>query len=333
MLRNHWYIACRSKQLKKQRPLARTIVGEHIALFRGHDGEPGALIDRCLHRNMALSLGQVDEHGLRCSYHGWTWGRDGACQRIPASCEGADACAKLRVKSYPVVEKQGFVWVFVGDKPPESEPIDFPMFDEARWNHWVMEREFDGAAFHCVENFLDVPHTNHVHKGWFRSAESDEVVIELTSGEDWIQAEFLNEKPMESIIGKLLIPKDAEMIHTDRFQLPFVTRVDYRMGETRQYIVMSQCTPIDESRTRTFTYMAYRFDGFSPLVRLFYEPLSNLILNQDIDIIRRQTESLAKTGPAKFLYHETDAIAAGIRDLIAGKTLAGRPAERRTLIV
>ncbi len=312
--------------------MARQILGERLVLFRNQAGEPGALIDRCLHRNLQLSLGAVNRDGLRCAYHGWTYRVDGRCAHIPADC-GGELDGKLRVRAFPVREKEGFIWVYFGEGEPASEPLDFPKFAESGWHHWVMEREFEGAAFHCVENFLDVPHTTHVHRGLFRSAERKEVEMEITSGESWIQAEFLNEERMESWIGRLLMPNDGEMHHTDRFQLPYVTRVDYAMGSRRQYIVMSQCTPIDEERTRTFTYMAYRFDGLGPLVRLVFEPLSHVILNQDVVIIRQQTESLRKTGPAKFIYHPTDAIAAGIRDLIAGKSLSGREPERRTIRV
>ncbi len=333
ILRNHWYIACRSAQLR-DKPLARQIANAHLVVFRGPDGQPGALEDRCAHRNLQLSLGQIDEHGLRCAYHGWTWGRDGFCTRIPAApATDSTNCAKIRVRSFPTVEKQGFVWVHTGDSEPPGPPLDFPHFDEPGWHHWVMEREFEGHAFHCVENFLDVPHTNHVHAGLFRGAESKDIEIEITSGEDWVQAEFFQEERMESLIGRLLIPSGARIVHTDRFTLPYVTRVDYVISDRRQYVVMSQCTPITDERTRVFTYMAYRFEPFGGLVKCIFAPLSHRILDQDVVIIRQQTESLRKTGKPAFVYHETDAIAAAIRDLLQGKSLAGQLSRRRKLRV
>lgn len=329
-MNNYWYIACRSGQLKKK-PLARTILDEPLVVFRSSDGKAAALIDRCAHRNMALSRGKVDGCGLRCCYHGWLWDGDGKCIDIPASCHGCETYAKLKVRAYPVIEKQGFVWVWMGAGDAVGEPIDFPNFDESGWHHWVMERDFKGAAFHCVENFLDVPHTAHVHRGLFRGNESKDVEIEVTSGEDWISAQFLNEERMESLIGRLLFPGDDEIIHTDRFQLPYVTRVDYRMSEKRQYIVMSQCTPVSANRTRVYTYMAYRFEPLGRIVRWVLEPLSHVILNQDVTIIREQTHDIARTGEARFVYWETDAIAKGIRDLLDGKSLADRPPERRKI--
>ena len=322
-MKNQWYIACQSGQLKSK-PLARTIMDQHIVLFRNHTGKPGALIDRCIHRNLALSRGRITEQGLQCHYHGWTYDLEGQCTHIPAACEACGAANQPKVRAYRVVEKQGFVWVYIAEGKgghPDHAPMDFPQYAARGWHTWVMERTFAGHAFHCVENFLDVPHTAHVHKGLFRSKESKTIQIEITTGKDWVQAEFLNEERMESLVGKLLFPKNARLVHTDRFMLPYTTRVDYRINDKRHFIIMSQCTPIDEHSTRVFTYMAYRFSPLGRLVRCIFEPLSNCILNQDVDIIQEQTADIQKTGPKKFLFHPTDVIAKEMRDLIDGKSL------------
>jgi len=330
---NHWYILCRSKELKNKSPLARTVCNEAVVGFRDREGNACVLQDRCAHRNMALSRGSVTEHGIRCSYHGWAYAGDGHCSNIPASCDGCEVYSKIKIRSYQVCEKQGLVWMWLGCEDPAENPLEFPEFDSDGWHHWFMQRDFEGDAFHCVENFLDVPHTAHVHKGLFRGEEESITEIEVTAGKDWIQAEFLNEGEMNSWIGRMLVPKGSEITHTDRFQLPYVTRVDYRMSESRQYIVMSQCTPVDDENTRVFTYMAYRFSPFGKLVRLGFEPLSHIILNQDVKVIREQTEDIRRTGDAKFLYYETDAIAKGIRQLLDGKSLEGYKPQRKKLRV
>ena len=305
-----------------------------MVVFRDAAGTACALIDRCAHRNLALSRGRVTPEGLQCAYHGWTWAGDGALKKVPASC--AAQCEAIRVKSWEVREQQGFVWVWMPSPEtpgPPGDPIMFPYFGETGWRHFIMERVFEGAAFHCVENFLDVPHTAHVHRGLFRGDETKEIEIEITSGADWIEAEFLGEQRMDSWIGRLLVPKDRAIHHVDRFQLPYVTRVDYRISEKRQYVVMSQCTPVSETQTRVFTYLAFRFEPFGALVHAIFRPFAGAILNQDVTILREQTEDLARTGPPRFLYHETDAIARGIRDLIDGKPLDGREPTRRKMRV
>ena len=311
------------------------MLGEALVIFRDAEGKIGVLADRCPHRNLALSRGKVTGDGLRCAYHGWAWSTDGNCTKIPAACGSGD-CSAIRVKSYEVEEQQGFVWVWMAAEngaASEGGPPEFPGMGEAGWRYFLMEREFEAAAFHCVENFLDVPHTAHVHRGLFRGEESKEIELEITSGVDWIEAEFIGEERMDSWIGKLLVPEDSEIRHTDRFQLPYVTRVNYRMSEKRQYIVMSQCTPVSENVTRVFTMLAFRFEPLGALVSLVFKPFAGRILDQDVDILREQTEDIERTGDAKFIFHETDAIARGIRDLIGGKSLEGREPERKGLRV
>jgi len=109
------------------------------------------------------------------------------------------------------------------------------------------------------------------------------------------------------------------MEHTDAFHLPATTRVDYRFSEKRHFIVMSQCTPIQTNITRVYTYMAFRFDPIAPLVRLIYAPLSARILDQDVEVIRNQSENIVRSGVERFYFHQTDAIAREIRAMMDGE--------------
>lgn len=161
--------------------------------------------------------------------------------------------------------------------------------------------------------------------------ESKQIEIEVRAGEDWIEAEFIGEEQMNSWIGRLLVPAGSRIRHVDRFQLPFVTRVDYSMTEKRQYVVMSQCTPVNAEQTRVFTYLGFRFAPLGALVGLVFKPFAGAILNQDVEVLRQQTEDMRWTGGPRFLYHETDAIARGIRELIDGKSLADQAPQRKRL--
>lgn len=312
-IENYWYIACFSRELKSK-PLSRMILGKPLVLFRTGE-KPACLEDRCPHRNIALSLGRVKKDGLQCSYHGWTFGADGKCLRIPAECESN---ARPAARSLPAVESQGFIWVFLGDKVPGPVP-DFPMFSAPRWQHWFMEREFDGSAFQCIENFLDVPHTVFVHSGLFRTREGSDTTLSIVRNNQSVTAEFLNERQVDGLVGKLLVPAGSQVKHTDSFLMPSTTRVDYYFSEKRHFIVMSQCTPVDEYRTRVYTYMAFRFDPIAPIVRLFYAPLSSMILNQDVRVIKKQSDNIKRFGREAFYFHQTDAIAREIREMMSGQ--------------
>ena len=81
-LRNCWYVAAWDREVTR-RPLARMILGEPIVLYRGAGGAPVALEDRCCHRHLPLSMGEVEGDTLRCHYHGLRFAPSGACVEIP----------------------------------------------------------------------------------------------------------------------------------------------------------------------------------------------------------------------------------------------------------
>lgn len=332
MLENHWYVACRSVQLRG-RPISRIMLGRHLAIFRDASGQCGAVADRCPHRNMALSRGTCVGKGLRCAYHGWTYDREGKCSDIPAMHpEDFIAARGVRVRAYPVREKQGLVWVYIGDGRPGHEPVDLPMHGDPKARNWVMERTFAGSAFNCAENFLDVPHTVFVHNALFRYDKREEVKFEVTSGPGWVQAEFLEEKPLDTLLGRLLFPRSGKMIHTDRFMLPYTTRVDYRFHEDRHVVIMSLCTPVDAETTRVFTWLSFRFGAIARLVELVFRPMANRILDQDVRIIAEHGRDLKRPMGVGFLYHPTDAIAREMQTLIQGGAPEGLPRRGRILV-
>ena len=109
---NRWWIAGFSWELKDQ-PVARTLLGKPMVLFRTPDGQVAALQDRCCHKDLPLSCGKVEGRGLRCGYHGLLYSHEGTCVEIP----GQDKIpAKAKVVSYPLREKDQILWVWVGDR-------------------------------------------------------------------------------------------------------------------------------------------------------------------------------------------------------------------------
>ena len=110
LLRNAWYIAAWADEVGGDQPLARRICNEPIVLFRDGAGRVGALTDRCCHRAAPLSMGSVVEEGIQCGYHGLVIDGSGRCVRIPGQKQiPADA----RVRSYPAIEKDQMVWVWM----------------------------------------------------------------------------------------------------------------------------------------------------------------------------------------------------------------------------
>ena len=95
-----WYLVCESKQLRRQ-TLSMTLLGTPLVLFRGNNGQVGALLDPCPHRNAPLSLGAVKGDCLECDYHGWQFDRHGMCQAVPGLC-GEHRSQTRRVHAYHV---------------------------------------------------------------------------------------------------------------------------------------------------------------------------------------------------------------------------------------
>ena len=111
-LPQHWYVACLSADLGGAAAGPHRARACRMALFRGEDGRAAAVIDRCPHRNVPLSLGTVYDGLLQCAYHGWRFDGVGACRAVPGLLgEEPDRRAR-RVDTFPTAEHDGFVWVF-----------------------------------------------------------------------------------------------------------------------------------------------------------------------------------------------------------------------------
>ncbi|HKT72668.1 MAG TPA: Rieske 2Fe-2S domain-containing protein [Steroidobacteraceae bacterium] len=124
LLRRYWQpIAFSSEATTLPKQIRR--FGEDLILFRNQNGEPGLLTPRCIHRGASLFYGKVEEDGIRCCYHGWKFSAQGVVLDQPCEPDGGRSKHKLRQPWYPVVEKFGAVWVYMG--PPERQPL-FPIF-------------------------------------------------------------------------------------------------------------------------------------------------------------------------------------------------------------
>ena len=162
-LRNAWYAAIWSKDLGEQ-PIARTIIGEKLALFRGASGRAAALADRCCHRAAPLSRGEVVGDTLRCGYHGLRFGADGACIEVPVQTQVPPGAA---VPAYVTVERTNVVWVWMGD-PARADPAkipDLPWLDSAEWTTTPGYLHVEANAQLLIDNLLDFTHVAYLHRG------------------------------------------------------------------------------------------------------------------------------------------------------------------------
>src|SRR5215813_7199899 len=124
-LRNFWYVAAHSEELSRSRALPRQILNEQVVLFRDEAGSGHALADRCPHRFAPLHLGKVRGSHIECAYHGLQFDGQGQCVFNPHSNAIPRAA---RVRSFPLVERHGFLWIWMGE-PAKASPESIPGYD------------------------------------------------------------------------------------------------------------------------------------------------------------------------------------------------------------
>jgi phenylpropionate dioxygenase-like ring-hydroxylating dioxygenase large terminal subunit len=159
---NAWYVAAWSHEVGGQEPLARTVCNTPLVLWRKSNGAIASLEDACWHRLLPLSLGRLDGNELVCRYHGLAFDGNGRCTRMPAQDKvNPSAC----VRSFPVVERHRFVWVWPGD----PALADTSLVPDMHWNddpEWEGDGKTMFAKCHYrlfVDNLMDLTHESFVH--------------------------------------------------------------------------------------------------------------------------------------------------------------------------
>jgi nitrite reductase/ring-hydroxylating ferredoxin subunit len=312
-----WYIACESQQLN-DKPLAVTLLDTPLVLFRNHSGRAGALLDRCPHRNVPLSLGAVKGENLECVYHGWQFDRRGICQAVPGLV-GEQKATGRRVPAFAVREQDGFVWVYATPEvEPEREPFRLPYINERNYTTVRQVVEAESSIHAAAENALDVPHTAYLHGGLFRSATSKrhEIEVVIRRWHDRVEAEYIGEPRPPGLAGRLLAPGGGVVTHFDRFILPSIVQVEYRLGDRSHLCVTSALTPVADFHTRLFAVTSFRLPLPGWLVALFLRPLALRIFQQDAVMLKRQTETIRQFGGEQYMSTEIDVLGPHIYRLL-----------------
>jgi phenylpropionate dioxygenase-like ring-hydroxylating dioxygenase large terminal subunit len=115
-----WYWLCRSRELRRGKVRGFRMLGRDLAVYRGADGRVVALDAYCAHMGAHLAEGRVEGNSLRCFFHHWRYGSDGVCSDIP--CQEGRPNARIRVRSWPIAERYGLVWLWTGEQPAHDVP-------------------------------------------------------------------------------------------------------------------------------------------------------------------------------------------------------------------
>ncbi|MBW4697230.1 MAG: aromatic ring-hydroxylating dioxygenase subunit alpha [Aphanocapsa lilacina HA4352-LM1] len=252
VLNNFWYGLAHSPAITSI-PRQVVVMGRPLVLYRTSGGRVVALEDRCAHRDTALSGGWVEGNCLRCPYHGWRYAPDGGCTEIPANQPGVAISRLAKVETFPVQERHGLVWVFLGELPaaqrPELPPL--PEYADPGWRAVRGEFTWSGHYTRVIANTVDMSHAPFVHAAAFGRKEAPRIQTYHIESERWRGSASIQFKTKPAYFLKLVLgktPPDGSI--TSTFHLPNVTQVHHRFGRI-QFILFLVHVPVDDRTTHT----------------------------------------------------------------------------------
>lgn len=164
LLRRYWHPAALTDELDCGRPVVPVrLLGEDLVLFRSPDGNPGLISRRCPHRGADLCYGRLEDGGLRCPFHGWLFDASGQCLEQPAEPEGSRMYTRIRIDGYPVVEKNGIVFAYMGPGNPPAFP-SFDCFRAPAAYTFAFKGLIEANWLQALEVGIDPAHASFLHR-------------------------------------------------------------------------------------------------------------------------------------------------------------------------
>ena len=307
-IKNTWYVACMPNDFQ-DKPLGRKICGESMVFYRGAQGQAVALEDFCPHRGAPLSLGFVKDGNLVCGYHGLEMGCEGKTIAMP----GQRVRGFPAIRSFPVVERYGFVWVWPGQVDKASEDLipKFEFFDNPAW-------AYGGGLYHIacdyrlmVDNLMDLTHETYVHASTIGQKEIDEVPCVTTTEGDHVTTSRFMENISAPPFWKMALRgnKLADDVPVDRWQICHFTPPSHVMIEVgvahaghggyhapdhvKAYsVVVDFITPETETSIWYFWGMARKFQPQDTALTASIREGQGKIFSEDLQMLELQQKNL-----------------------------------------
>jgi phthalate 4,5-dioxygenase oxygenase subunit len=164
VLRQYWMPAALSDELMGPRPVVPvTLLGEDLVLFRDESGRLGLMQRHCPHRGADMCFGRLEDNGLRCPFHGWHFDVTGQCVEQPAEPEGSRMHEQIKARAYPVQERNGIIWAFMGEGPPPEMPA-LDCFVAPDSHVFAFKGLWDCNWLQALEVGIDPAHASFLHR-------------------------------------------------------------------------------------------------------------------------------------------------------------------------
>jgi len=324
MIVNNWYVAAPCAEIGDA-PLPVKMLGCNFVLFRDAADRIACLSDVCCHRGGSLSRGKRRNGCVQCPYHGWEYAADGRVQRIPSMGGDVKIPARARVDSYPVQERYGFAWVFLGDLPESRRP-QLPELlpeygDDQNWRMTRMQRDWNVNWARLKENLADASHLYLVHTFGKHLPEQTEIFpVEET---DWGVRIPQIYKVTPNAESKTAV--NAPQSATGRQQsevlieisvIGMIQKNSQLMSSGYDQIIWNALTPIDASHTRHFN-LHFRNFQMRPEDDEAMIKTIQWGLQEDANVIEYVEPTLTPASQSNELFVETDGPEKAYRDKAA----------------
>lgn len=161
-LRDRWYLLGRAGMVGAE-PVALRALGEDLVLWRDGTGAARLMADHCPHRGARLSIGDVVDGQLQCWYHHWRFDPSGQCTLVPSQGGACALAESTRIEvTYPVVERSGYLWAWIGEDEPDPLELPDELTDDT-WSTFPETVEWRANWLLALENLVDIMHAPFLH--------------------------------------------------------------------------------------------------------------------------------------------------------------------------
>jgi phthalate 4,5-dioxygenase len=166
LFRRYWLPALLAAELPEAdcAPVRVKLLSERLIAFRDTQNRLGLIDEFCAHRGVSLWFGRNEEGGLRCSYHGWKYDVTGQCVEIPSEMDNPRLCQRMKLKAYPLVERGGVLWTYMGPPPQQPAPPAYEWTAVPPESRHVSKRLQESNYLQAMEGGLDSIHSTFLHR-------------------------------------------------------------------------------------------------------------------------------------------------------------------------
>ena len=313
-LKDFWYVAGFPDEFDAKL-VARTFLNENVVLFRNSEGDMVAFEDRCAHRRLPLSLGTLENDTVVCGYHGLVYDCTGKCIKVP----GQDRIPKgARVRTYPVVDRHNYVWIWMGDSKSADENSipDFSRLSDPSLGRHRIGLHIKGNYQLITDNLLDLSHLPYVHStttGNPPIAEDATVVNERHGDTVHVKRWAKNITPARTFAEFGEYQENIDVWSISQFQPPSYVRVSYGSLPAKNglpdngpddeviwqpghwgFQVFHGVTPETEITTHQFRYILHEKGAADEATTAEFYRQNDQIINEDRAIFAAQQKALSR---------------------------------------